>query len=676
MPPTRSSTDDTLAACPITLDDLRDFHAGRHRRIQDRLGAHRLRSDGAEGYGFGVWAPAARAVSVVGDFNDWNPARHRLQPLGRGGVWWGFVSGVEESATYKFHIESRERGYRVDKADPFARRAEEPPATASIVCDLEYAWTDGEWMERRGAHSADDAPMSIYELHMGSWRRASPELVPDYESLGDSLIPYLLETGFTHVELLPPMEHPFYGSWGYQTTGYFAPTARYGHPRELMRLIDRLHGAGIGVVLDWVPSHFPGDEHGLGFFDGTRLFEYADPRVGYHPDWKSYIFDYGRNEVRSFLVSSALFWLERYHVDALRVDAVASMLYLDYSRAEGEWVANKYGGRENLEAIEFLRRLNDAVHEEVPDARTIAEESTAWPLVTRPAYLGGLGFDMKWDMGWMHDTLEYFKLDPVHRRFHHDSLTFRTMYAWSEHFVLPLSHDEVVHGKRSLLEKMHGDYWQKFAHQRALYGYMYGQPGKKLLFMGGELGHWREWDHERELDWNLLDYPHHQGLQRWVAELNRLYRDEPALHALDFDPRGFSWIDCADAEQSVLSFARHGRDAETLLVVCNFTPVPRHGYRIGVPRAGAWRERLNSDAEIFGGSGVGNPGELVAVPIAYHGRDWSLVLTLPPLAVCFLEPLAPPVAAAAENADDGTDDAEDADDAEDDGGDGEGAGGA
>jgi 1,4-alpha-glucan branching enzyme len=537
-------------------------------------------------------------------------------------------------------VVSRHGGYSVDKADPFAIHHETPPRTGSVVWDLDYAWNDAEWMAGRERRHALDSPMSIYEMHLGSWMRVPEEggRCLSYRELAPRLASYAERMGFTHVELLPVMEHPFYASWGYQVTGYFAPSSRYGTPQDFLYLVDTLHQHGVGVVLDWVPSHFPSDEHGLVYFDGTHLFEHADPRQGFHPDWKSYIFNYGRHEVRSFLLSSALYWLEACHADALRVDAVASMLYLDYSREQGEWVANPHGGRENLEAISFLRRLNEDVYREQPDVHTIAEESTAWPMVSRPVYVGGLGFGFKWDMGWMHDTLEYMARDPVHRKYHHNELTFRQMYASSENFVLPLSHDEVVHGKGSLLGKMAGDEWQKRANLRLLLAWMWTQPGKKLLFMGGELAQWREWNHDSSLDWHLLEDERHAGVQNLVRDLNGLYRSTPALH-LDCEPAGFEWIDCLDAEGGVLSFLRKGRtNADLALVVANFTPLPRTNYRVGVPRAGAWEERLNTDAGVYGGAGWGNMGSVEASPVPAHGRPASLMLTLPPLAALVLEP--------------------------------------
>jgi 1,4-alpha-glucan branching enzyme len=616
--------------------DLHLFNEGTHLRLWERLGAHHATVDGREGTHFAVWAPEAKRVSVIGDWNGWDQARHPLQPRGGSGIWEGFVPAVGFGSRYKFRIVSRHRGHRADKADPFAVHAETPPLTASIVWDLGYGWSDAEWMASRRARQALDAPMSIYEMHLGSWRR-----VPEddnrslgYRELADALPDYVADMGFTHVELMPVTEHPFYGSWGYQTTGFFAATSRYGTPQDLMLLIDRLHQRGIGVILDWVPAHFPSDEHGLGFFDGTHLFEHADPRQGVHPDWGSFVFNYGRHEVRSFLLSSANFWLDVFHVDALRVDAVASMLYLDYSRRAGEWIPNQYGGRENLEAIGFLRHFNEEVYRLHPDAQTIAEESTAWPMVSRPTYLGGLGFGYKWDMGWMHDTLAYMAHEPVHRRYHQDKLTFRGLYMATESFVLPLSHDEVVHGKGSLLGKMPGDPWQRCANLRALFGYMWLQPGKKLLFMGGELGQWREWNHDASLDWHLLDHLDHRGILRWVRDLNTFYRGEPALHELDCDPGGFEWVDCNDAEQSTVAFLRHGRDPnEAILVACNFTPVPRQNHRLGVPWGGVWQEVLNGDAPLYGGSGQGNLGGVTATPVAWHARPQSLVITLPPLAV-------------------------------------------
>lgn len=621
-------------------DDLHLFNEGTHFRLFDKLGAHPIEVNGGIGTHFSVWAPNAESVSVVGDFNGWDASRHMLQPSGSSGIWAGVVPGVGKGTLYKYHIRSRHNGYRVDKTDPLSFFNEIPPKTASIVWDLNYDWQDGAWMAGRRKHNALEAPLSIYEVHLGSWRRVLAEgnRSLSYRELAVPLAEYVRDAGFTHVEFLPLMDHPFFGSWGYQTTGYFAPSGFYGTPQDLMFLIDVLHQHGIGVILDWVPSHFPTDEHGLGFFDGTHLYEHAHPHQGYHPDWNTFVFNYGRNEVRSFLISSALFWLEAYHADGLRVDAVASMLYLDYSRKEGEWIPNQYGGRENLDAIGFLRRLNEEIYQRHPDVQTFAEESTAWPMVSRPTYMGGLGFGMKWDMGWMHDTLEYMQLDPIYRKFHHSNLTFRLLYAFHENFVLPLSHDEVVYGKGSLLGKMPGDDWQKFANLRLLFGYMFAQPAKKLLFMGGEFGQWGEWAHDGELEWPLLQEAPHAGLRQWVADLNRAYGAEPALHERDLDPAGFEWIDCHDAEASVISLLRKGKSTDDLVVVvCNFTPVPRLNYRVGVPRGGRWREILNSDARIYGGSGWGNQGAVDAVPVPLHGRSHSLTLTLPALSALFLK---------------------------------------
>jgi 1,4-alpha-glucan branching enzyme len=619
----------------LSDQDLYLFNEGSHLRLYEKLGSQLGTVEGVEGAQFAVWAPNAARVSVVGDFNGWDRERHPLRQRADSGIWEAFVPGVGPGARYKYHLVSSLGGYAVDKADPFAFHAEVPSHTASIVWSLDYHWADEEWMRSRGGRSALEAPMAIYEVHLGSWRRdgSAADRLLGYRELAPLLADYVHEMGFTHVELLPLMEHPFYGSWGYQTTGYFAPSSRYGTPQDLMYLIDHLHQRGIGVILDWVPSHFPTDEHGLGFFDGTHLFEHGDPRQGIHPDWDSFIFNYGRHEVRSFLLSSALYWLDEYHVDGLRVDAVASMLYLDYSRKEGDWIPNRHGGRENLEAIDFLRRLNKEVYQAHPDVQTVAEESTSWPMVSRPTHLGGLGFGMKWDMGWMHDTLQYMSHDPIHRKFHHNELTFRTIYAFHENFVLPLSHDEVVHGKGSLLGKMPGDEWQKFANLRVLLGYMYTQPGKKLLFMGGELGQRKEWSHDSDLEWHLLEQKEHKGLQRWVRDLNTLYRGEPALHQLDCEASGFEWIDCNDAERSTLAYLRRGRATQDVVVVFNFTPVPRENFRVGVPHPGHWREILNSDAPLYGGSGQGNLGGIRSAPVSCRGHAQSIVITLPPLSV-------------------------------------------
>jgi 1,4-alpha-glucan branching enzyme len=633
----------------LTESDLYLFNEGSHLHLFEKLGSHPLRLDGVDGTHFAVWAPNADRVTVIGDWNDWLGDSRELRTLGASGIWAGFLPGVTRGAHYKYRIESRARGFRVDKADPFSFHCEVSPRTASTVWTLDYEWGDGDWMSGRAGRNSLHAPMSTYEVHLGSWRRVPEQgnRSLSYLEMAERLPEYAASMGFTHVELLPVMEHPFYGSWGYQTTGYFAPTSRYGTPQDFMHLVDRLHQAGVGVILDWVPSHFPTDEFALGYFDGTHLYEHGDPRQGLHPDWNSFVFNYGRHEVRSFLLSSAMYWLEKYHADGLRVDAVASMLYLDYSRKAGEWIPNAFGGRENLDAIGFLRRLNAEAYASEPATQTIAEESTSWPMVSRPAHLGGLGFGLKWDMGWMHDVLEYFAHDPIHRKFHHGNLTFRMLYAFTENFVLPLSHDEVVHLKGSLLAKMPGDEWRKLANLRLLLGYMFAQPGKKLLFMGGELGQWSEWNHESSLDWSLLERDAHRGLQRWVRDLNTVYRAEPALHALDCDARGFEWIDCNDAEQSTLVFLRHGGEPrQSVLVACNFTPVPRHNFRIGVPTGGYWREILNGDAPLYGGSGQGNMGGVRAAPVAWHGRHHSLAITLPPLAIAVFKPEDDPRGAA------------------------------
>ncbi len=627
-----------IAPSLLTPFDLHLFNEGTHSHLYEKLGAHI--SKDPEGTSFAVWAPNADWVSVIGDFNGWNRDANKLVPREQSGIWEGFIPGVGHGALYKYHVHSRVTRSGADKADPFAVFAEQPPRQASVVWDLSYGWGDAEWLSTRQRANGRQAPWSVYEVHLGSWMRVPEEENRwlTYRELAPHLADYAHRLGFTHVEFMPIMEHPFYGSWGYQVTGYFAPTSRYGTPQDFMFLVDHLHQHGIGVILDWVPSHFPSDEFGLQYFDGTHLFEHADPRLGVHPDWGSSIFNYGRNEVRGFLLSSALSWLNRYHADGLRVDAVASMLYLDYSRKQGQWLPNKFGGNENLEAIDFLRRFNIEVYKEHPDVQTIAEESTSWPLVSRPTYLGGLGFGMKWDMGWMHDTLSYISKDPVHRRFEHHQLTFRALYAFTENYMLPLSHDEVVHGKGSLLSKMPGDDWQKFANLRLLLAYMYAVPGKKLLFMGAEFGQWSEWNHEASLDWHLLDEPMHDGLSRWTGDLNRVMREEKPLHELDFDPAGFAWIDITDAEQSVISFMRRSSTDELIIAVFNFTPVPRHNYQIGVPLPGRWLELLNSDAPIYGGSGQGNLGGVDAAPVGKHGHLHSVTLTLPPLGAIFLKP--------------------------------------
>ncbi|MGH9513073.1 MAG: 1,4-alpha-glucan branching protein GlgB [Terriglobales bacterium] len=624
----------------LTDQDVYLFNEGRQYRAYNSLGAHLAKIGGEAGVAFSVWAPNARKVSVIGEFNGWNPRKHALQPHRSSGIWEGFIPGVSKGATYKFHVVSNHHGYKADKMDPFGIYHEVAPRTASVVWDLDYEWGDRKWMENRASRDSLQAPISIYEVHLGSWMRVPEEdnRPLTYREIAPRLADYIERLKFTHVEFLPVMEHPFYGSWGYQTTGYFAPTSRHGTPQDFMYLVDYLHQHGIGVILDWVPSHFPSDEHGLAYFDGTHLFEHADSRMGFHPDWNTYIYNYGRNEVRSFLFSSGMFWLDKYHADGLRVDAVASMLYLDYSRKAGEWLPNKFGGRENLDAIEFLRQLNQEAYKSYPGIQMYAEESTAWPMVSKPTYLGGLGFGMKWDMGWMHDTLAYFSQDPIHRQYHQGELTFRMIYGYTENFVLPLSHDEVVHGKGSLIGKMPGDEWQKFANLRLLFAYMFAQPGKKLLFMGDEFGQVREWTHETSLEWHVLQYPVHRGAQAWVEQLNHLYRAEPALHVFDADPAGFEWVDCNDTASSVLSLLRKGKSPrDTILAVFNFTPVPRQPYRVGVPSGGFWRELLNSDGQEYGGTGWGNMGGRQAEAQPMHGRPYTLTLTLPPLAGIFLK---------------------------------------
>jgi 1,4-alpha-glucan branching enzyme len=619
----------------ISDDDLFLFNQGTHRRLAEKLGAHAS----GDATRFAVWAPSARGVSVVGDWNYWQADADPLSPLGVSGIWTGSAEHARPGQVYKYAITTAD-GAVTEKADPFAFFAEVPPKTGSVVWDLAYDWGDGEWMANRGGRQSRAAPISVYEVHLGSWRRSPDrphDLLP-YAEVGPRLVDHVLRCGFTHVELLPVMEHPFYGSWGYQTTGYFAPTSRYGTPQELMAMIDGFHQAGIGVLLDWVPSHFPSDDFALASFDGTHLFEHADPRRGVHPDWNSLVFNYGRHEVRSFLASSADHWLRTYHADGLRVDAVASMLYLDYSRKQGEWEPNAYGGREDLDAIAFLRQLNTGVYADHPDVQTIAEESTAWGGVSRPVETGGLGFGFKWDMGWMHDTLRYMSHDPVHRRHHHGELTFRAVYAFTENFVLPLSHDEVVHGKGSLLAKMPGDDWQQRANLRLLYAYQFALPGKKLLFMGSELGDWREWNHEEGLHWELLEDERHAGMCRLIRDLNDLYRAEPALHELDCEPGGFEWVQWEEADTSVVSFLRRSIDGQIVLVVCNFTPVPRHNLLVGVPVGGYWLERLNSDAAGYGGSGLGNEGGVHAQPVPSHGRPRTLTITAPPLGCVYLSP--------------------------------------
>ena len=623
-------------ASPFGDLDRHLMREGKLRNLADKLGAHVTEIDGVKGVHFAVWAPAASRVSVIGLFNGWDGRRHPMRCHPTGGFWDIFIPGLCAGDYYKYEILDAHAKRLPLKADPFARQMEQAPGNASIVHHDEYQWQDADWIGNRRNSSALDQPMSIYEVHLGSWRRqANGNQVLSYRELATSLVPYAGDMGYTHIELLPVSEHPFEGSWGYQPVGLFAPTSRFGSPEDFKFFVDSCHQQGIGVIMDWVPAHFPRDDFGLGQFDGTHLYEHADPRQGAHPDWGTLIFNFSRPEVVNYLIANALFWIEEYHVDALRVDAVASMLYLDYSRARGEWVPNQYGGNENLEAVAFLRLMNEQVH--AAGAVTIAEESTAWPGVSHPVYTGGLGFSYKWNMGWMHDSLGYFGEDPVHRRYHHDKLTFGLLYAFSENFILPLSHDEVVHGKGSLIARMPGDEWQAFSNLRLYYAFMYAHPGKKLLFMGGEFAQRREWNHDMSLDWHLLDQPKHAGIQCLVRDLNHLYRDTAALYQRDFSAEGFEWIDCSDNVQSVIAFLRRGSNpAELVVVVCNMTPVIRSGYRIGVPVAGRYRERINSDASVYGGSGVGNLGEVSSDAIAVHGRDHSLSLTLPPLATLIL----------------------------------------
>lgn len=619
----------------LTEQDIYLFNEGNHVRLYEKFGAHPVTGGPVEGTHFAVWAPNAKKVCVMGDFNGWDKTRDALRQRGRSGIWEGFIPAVRRGHKYKYHIVSRYAGFHCEKSDPFGFASETPPKTASVIWSLDYGWGDLQWMKTRGSVNSLKSPVSIYEVHLGSWRRVPQDRNRPltYREMAPQLAQYVKRLGFSHVELMPVTEHPFYGSWGYQTTGYFSPTSRYGTPQDLMFLIDTLHQNGIGVILDWVPAHFPADAHGIGYFDGTHLYEHADPRQGFHPDWKSSIFNFGRNEVRAFLLSSALFWLDKYHADGLRVDAVASMLYLDYSRKKGEWIPNRHGGNENLDAIAFLKQFNQVVYQNYPDVQTFAEESTAWPMVSRPTWLGGLGFGLKWDMGWMHDTLQYLSKDPVYRKYHHNALTFRMLYAFSENYVLPLSHDEVVHGKGSLLDKMAGDAWQKFANLRLLYGNMFAQPGHKLLFMGGEFAQWAEWRHDQSLDWHLTEHAPHSGMQNWVKDLNLLYRSEPVLHELNSSPAGFEWIDANDSEQSVLAFLRKSAGGEMIMAVCNFTSVPRLNYRIGAPRGGFWKEILNSDASAYWGSGMGNLGGVDAQQAPSHGRPYSLRAALPPLSI-------------------------------------------
>ncbi len=621
--------------------DIHLFKEGMHFKLYEKLGSHVTEFDGKKGTLFSVWAPNADSVSVIGDFNFWNPDAHKLAPRwDSSGIWEGFIPEIEIDCLYKYAIKPKFSEKILEKADPFAFHFETPPKTASVVSHLDYKWDDTEWLNTREDLNGFESPISVYELHLGSWKRVVEEKgrFLNYKELAHEICEYVQDMGFTHVEFLPVMEHPFYGSWGYQCLGYFAPTSRYGSPQDFMYLVDYLHQNNIGVILDWVPSHFPVDEHGLGLFDGTHLFEHADPRKGFHPDWKSYIFNYGRNEVRSFLISSAMFWLDKYHIDSLRVDAVASLLYLDYSRNEGEWIPNEFGGRENNEAINLIRQFNKNAYENHKGILIIAEESTAWPMVSKPTEIGGLGFGMKWNMGWMNDTLSYFSTDSVYRKYHQNQLTFSLWYAFTENFMLPLSHDEVVHGKGSLISKMPGDDWQRFANLRALFGYMFGHPGKKLIFMGCEFGQRNEWDHNNSLDWHLTQYENHSGLQKWVKDLNSFYKNEPCLYEVDFSCNGFEWIDFADAKSSIISFIRKDKNSNSILVVCNFTPVTKENYPVGVTEEGIWKECLNSDSKKYGGSGCCNSKGMKSRNEPANGKELSIKLNIPPLGVMFLKP--------------------------------------
>ncbi|MGD9849917.1 MAG: 1,4-alpha-glucan branching protein GlgB [Nitrospirales bacterium] len=635
---------DPYAFAPILSEfDLHLFGEGKLYKAYEKMGAQVCTHQGVRGINFAVWAPNAKRVSVVGGFNEWDGRRHPMRSRGGVGIWELFIPDLEIGELYKYEILPQGGDAPFTKADPWATAAELRPKTASMVWDVSgYQWGDQDWMSKRTQHDPLKKPLSIYEVHLGSWKRKAEEAGRwlTYRELADTLVPYAKEMGFTHLELMPIVEHPFDGSWGYQATGYFAPTSRFGTPDDFQFFVDTCHQHGIGVIMDWAPAHFPDDPHGLAWFDGTHLYDHQDPRKGYHPEWKSRIFNYGRTEVKSFLINSALGWFDRYHIDGLRVDAVASMLYLDYARKDGEWVANKYGGHENLEAVEFIKELNAVVHQEHPGILMIAEESTAWPGVSRPTYVGGLGFSFKWNMGWMHDTLDYFQQDPVYRKYHQNKVTFGLMYAFTENFILVLSHDEVVHGKKSLLDKMPGDNWQRFANLRALYGHMWGHPGKKMLFMGGEIGQWWEWNHDDSLQWHLLDFGPHRGLQQYIADLNRMYQSERALHEVDFDWQGFQWIDLHDSDNSTLTYIRFAQDRNDLIVCAgNFTPVPRERYRMGVPRGGYYRELLNSDSELYGGSNMGNGGGVQADPIPWHDQPFSLLVTLPPLSVVFFKPV-------------------------------------
>ncbi|MDY0990181.1 1,4-alpha-glucan branching protein GlgB [Flavobacterium sp. CFBP9031] len=615
--------------------DIDLFKAGKHFRLYEKLGAHLIEVDGVKGVYFAVWAPTAHSVSVVGDFNYWTQGEHVLNVRwDSSGIWEGFIPDISKGALYKYKIQSSINGVITEKADPFARYCEKPPHTASVVWDLDYKWKDHNWMQNRHDYNALDKPYSVYEVHLGSWRRGEHNRFLTYLELADDLVKYIKETGFTHVEFMPIMEYPYDPSWGYQLTGYFAPTSRFGKPQDFMVLVDRLHQEGIGVILDWVPSHFPDDAHGLGYFDGSHLYEHPDRRKGYHPDWKSLVFNYGRNEVRAFLISNAVFWLQNYHIDGLRVDAVASMLYLDYSRKDGEWEANIYGGRENLDSISFLKEFNEVIYSNFGGIQTIAEESTSFPMVSRPTSVGGLGFGMKWMMGWMHDTLKYFQKETVYRKYHQNELTFSMTYAFTENFMLPFSHDEVVYGKNSLIYKMPGDEWQRFANLRLLYGYMFTHPGTKLLFMGAEFGQTSEWNFEQSLDWHLLQYDFHSGIKSLITDLNQLYKSQPALYEKQFRGDGFEWINYSDHQNAILSYIRKGNNPdENVIVVCNFTQVVRENYRIGIPKKGNLKEIFNTDAKIYGGSGIESTKPLKIESISYDGRDFSAELILPPLSV-------------------------------------------
>jgi 1,4-alpha-glucan branching enzyme len=637
-------TDDPYRYPPVLTDfDLHLFNEGTHLHLYKKLGAHLMEHDGTAGVCFAVWAPNAERVSVIGNFNQWDGRRHPMRPRGASGVWELFIPGIKEGELYKYEIKTRYLGYVAVKSDPYAFACEMRPQTASVVWDLDrYQWHDQIWMEERPQRQSLSSPIAVYEVHLGSWRRKDDLEYGlrwlTYRELAEELVPYVKEMGYTHIQLLPITEYPYDGSWGYQGIGYYAPTSRYGTPDDFRYFVDEAHRAGLGVIVDWVPGHFPKDGHGLSFFDGTHLYEHADLRQGEHQDWGSLIYNYGRREVSAFLLSSALFWLDKYHIDGLRVDAVASMLYLDYSRQPGGWIPNEFGGRENLEAVAFLKRFNEILHLEHPSALTFAEESTAWGMVSRPTYLGGLGFDLKWNMGWMHDMLEYMEKNPVHRRYHHSNLTFSLLYAFTENFILPLSHDEVVHGKGALLSKMPGDYWQQFANLRALYGYMYAHPGKKLLFMGGEIGQWNQWDYQSQVDWLLLYFDPHKQIREYVKALNQLYASQPALYQVDFNWEGFEWIDFHDVDDSIVSFLRRARDpADFVVVAANFTPVTRYSYRIGVPEPGFYRELLNSDSRYYGGADIGNAGGRPSEPTGWQGQPQSILITVPPLAVLFFK---------------------------------------